>query len=82
MRNARLWHALLGVEKTTVIEGIEFDEDAELLVAHVRPARGRGAAVGCAGAAARGMTAVRAGAAGGRWIWARCGRCSRPTRRG
>ena len=43
MRNATLWRALLGVEKT-VIEGIEFDEDEQLVVAHVRPrkrARGR-----------------------------------------
>lgn len=38
MRNARVWRALLGVEKT-VIEGLEFDEDAELVVAHVRPTR-------------------------------------------
>ena len=35
MRDASLWRALLGVEKT-VIERVEFDEDAELLVAHVR----------------------------------------------
>jgi len=28
----------LGVEETAVIEGVEFDDDAELLVAHVRPA--------------------------------------------
>ena len=43
MQNATLWRALLGVEKT-VIEEVEFDEDAGLLVAHVRPrkrARGR-----------------------------------------
>lgn len=36
MRDASLWRALLGVEKT-VIEGLEYDEDAEVLVAHVRP---------------------------------------------
>ena len=36
MQNATLWRALLGVEKT-VIEAIEFDEDEQLLVAHVRP---------------------------------------------
>ena len=36
MRDVSLWRALLGVEKT-VIEQVEFDEDAELLVAHVRP---------------------------------------------
>ena len=43
MRNARLWRALLGVEKT-VIEGLEYDEDEDVLVARVRPtasARGR-----------------------------------------
>lgn len=38
MRNASLWRALLSVEKT-VIEDIEFDEDAEVVVAHVRPPR-------------------------------------------
>ena len=32
MRNATLWRALLGVEKT-VIESIEFDEDAGELAA-------------------------------------------------
>jgi transposase len=43
VQNATLWRALLGVEKT-VIEGMEFDEDDQVLVAHVRPrkrARGR-----------------------------------------
>ena len=36
VRDVSLWAALLGVKKT-VIERIEFDEDAEMLVAHVRP---------------------------------------------
>ena len=36
MRDVSLWRALLGVEKS-VIERVEFDQDAELLVAHVRP---------------------------------------------
>lgn len=39
MQNATLWGALLGVEKT-VVEDIEFDEEAGLLVAHVRPRKG------------------------------------------
>jgi transposase len=39
VRNIRVWRALLGVERT-VIEGIEFDEVDELLVAHVRPRKG------------------------------------------
>ena len=43
MQNVTLWRAVVGVEKT-VVEDIEFDEDEQLLVAHVRPwkrARGR-----------------------------------------
>lgn len=39
MRNARVWRALLGVEKC-VIEQIEFDEDNDVLVAHVRATKG------------------------------------------
>lgn len=35
MQNATLWRALLGVEKT-VVDEIEFDEDEQVLVAHVR----------------------------------------------
>jgi transposase len=38
VRDVSLWRGVLGVEKT-VIERVEFDEDAELLVAHVRPTR-------------------------------------------
>ena len=36
MQNATLWRALQGVEKT-VVEEIEYDEDEQFLVAHVRP---------------------------------------------
>lgn len=39
MRNASVWRALLGVEKT-VVEGLEFDQDQGLLVARVRPTAG------------------------------------------
>ncbi len=35
MRNTSLWGALLGVEKT-VVEEVEFDEDEQVLIAHVR----------------------------------------------
>ena len=38
MRNATLWACLLGVEKT-VVDEVEFDEDAGVLLAHVRPRR-------------------------------------------
>ena len=71
MRNASLWRALLGVEKT-VVEDVEFDEDEQVLVAHVRPRQqARRVAAGCAGAGAGGMTRARVGGGGGRWIWAR-----------
>lgn len=36
MRDVSLWRYLLGVDKT-VVERVEFDEDEEVLVAHVRP---------------------------------------------
>ena len=39
MRDATVWTALLGVERAR-IERVEFDEDEQLLVAHVRPVRG------------------------------------------
>lgn len=35
MQNATLWRALLGVEKT-IVEDIEYDDDEQLFVAHVR----------------------------------------------
>jgi transposase len=39
VRDARVWHAVLGVEKT-VVEDVEFDELDQVLVVRVRPARG------------------------------------------
>jgi transposase len=46
VQNATLWRALLGVEKA-VVEDIEFDEEAELLVAHVRPRARARTRAGC-----------------------------------
>ena len=40
MQAKRVWARLLGVEHT-VIERVEFDEDADALIAAVRPARGQ-----------------------------------------
>lgn len=39
MQNASLWRSLLGIERA-VVEEIEFDENEQLLVAHVRPRKG------------------------------------------
>lgn len=81
MRDVSIWRGLLGVENT-IIERVEFEEYEQLLVAHVRPTsrlRGRcGTAVGAVPA----MTAGPVVGGGERWTWARCGRCSRPNRRG
>ncbi len=41
MRSVRVWAALLGLVRV-VIEGIEFDEEAEVLVVSVRPRKGAG----------------------------------------
>ena len=38
MQNASIWRALLCVENT-VIEDVEFDDEAQVFVAHVRPRR-------------------------------------------
>jgi transposase len=53
VRNARVWAGLLGIEHA-VIERLEFDEDEELLVAHVRPSRTRRGRCGRCGRRCRG----------------------------
>jgi transposase len=53
VRNARVWAGLLGIEHA-VIERLEFDEDDELLVAHVRPSRTRRGRCGRCGRRCRG----------------------------
>ncbi len=39
MLAANVWRKLLGVDRRTVIEAVEFDEDADSVVVHVRPRR-------------------------------------------
>lgn len=63
MRDVSLWGALLGVEKT-VIERLEYDEDAELVIAHVRP---RSRARGRCGVCGRRCPGYDAGAGRRRW---------------
>ena len=40
MRETRVWRALLGLENT-VVEGVEFDDDAGVIVVHARPTASR-----------------------------------------
>lgn len=53
MRNARVWAGLLGIEHAT-LERVEYDEDEQLLVAHVRPSRSRRSRCGRCGRRCRG----------------------------
>ena len=90
MRNVRLWRGLLGVDKRTVIEDIEFEEFEEEEADGDAAGGGAGAAseavfrgvVAAAAAGRPGMTGVRVGAGGGAWIGAPCRWCWRPMRRG
>ena len=86
MRNVRLWRGLLGVDKRTVIEDIEFDQEGadgvQLVVARCDHEAGFRAAVAAAAAGRLGMTGVRVGAGGGAWIGEPCRWCWRPMRRG
>jgi len=40
VRNSRVWAGLLGVERSTVIDGAEFDDEAQIVVVAVRPRKG------------------------------------------
>ena len=81
MRNVRLWRALLGVDKRTVIEDVELGDGgnehagAEVVIVHVRTRPGRGSAVAGVVGGLRGSTGLRSGAGGGRWMRGRrrCG---------
>ena len=40
MRNATAWAGMFGVEKSTVIDDVEFDDESESVVVSVRPGKG------------------------------------------
>ena len=40
MRNATVWAGMFGVEKSTVIDGVEFEDGSEAVVVSVRPGMG------------------------------------------
>jgi len=69
--HATVWAGMFGVEKSIVIDGVEFEDESESIVVSVHPRKG-----------AHAMTTVRAGDDGGVRIWACCGASWRPTRRG
>ncbi|BBX98803.1 transposase for insertion sequence element IS1557 [Mycobacterium lacus] len=76
MRNVRLWRALLGVDRRTVIEDIEFAEDgdgAELVVAWVRSRSGMSGRCGRCQRKAPWYDRGEDRGGGGAWTWARSG---------
>ena len=80
MRFAKLWEKLLGVE-ATVVEGVVFDEDEEVIVASVRP-RVRPDDAGSASAAAPATARGTAADGGARWTWGPSRRTWRRTHHG
>lgn len=78
MLGARLFHRLLGLERT-VIEAVQIGEDeaGEYLVVSVRPRKGPPASAGAARPARRGTTEAVVPAGGGGWTWADTGVAAR-----
>ena len=54
MLSVSVWRATLGVDAKTVVEGVDYDEDAEAIVASVRPRRATKRRCGRCGARAAG----------------------------
>ena len=54
MLGVQVWRSALGVDRATVIESIDFDEDAGSVVAHVRPRRSKKRRCGVCGKRAPG----------------------------
>ena len=82
MLGANVWRSVLGVDRTTVIEGVDFDEESMAVVVHVRPRRGGRSRCRRCGARLRAMTRGKVGATGGPSILGPCSASSRPTPRG
>ncbi len=82
MRNRSVWERACGLTRT-VVEGVDFDDDAQAIVVSVRPvARERDIGVVGVVVAHRVTTWARVGVDGGRWISARRKCSSKPTRPG
>lgn len=72
MLGANVWRRIVGVDKQTVIEDVDIDEELDTVVVHVRPRRSTKRRCGrCGVRAPVAMTEARGAGAGGPWIWAR-----------
>ena len=45
MRNGPVWAAMFGVEESTVIDSVEFEDQSKAIVVSVHPRKGREAAL-------------------------------------
>ena len=82
MQSKRVWARVVGVEHDVVIEAVEFDDDGGEIVVSCRLRRGAVRRCGQCGRRCGRYDQGRDGDGGGRWMPARCGCSSRPTRHG
>ena len=74
MRNATVWAAMFGVENSTVIDGVSFEDEGDSIVVSVRPRKGAKQRCGlCQRRCPRYDHGLKAAAVGGVRIWACCG---------
>ena len=81
MRNTSVWQRLLGLTRT-VVEDVDLDEAADVLVVSVRPRQGRPSALRALRSRAGSMTGAKAAGGGGLSMSGSCGASSRPKRPG
>jgi hypothetical protein len=77
-----VWRATLGVDARTVVEAVDYDEDAEAIVAYVRPRRATKRRCGRCGARAAGYDRGEGRRRWRPWMSARPAATSKPTRSG
>ena len=82
MLGANVWRRVLGVDRATVIEEIDLDEESETVVVHVRPRLATKRRHGRCGVRAPGYDQGESRRNWRRSISGPCSASSRPTRRG
>lgn len=80
MLAANIWRKLLGVDRATVIEPVDFDEAADAVVVHVRPRRPTKGRAGSVVLVRRAMTKGPGDGTGVPWISGSCAATCKPTR--
>jgi transposase len=81
VRNKRVWERACGLTRT-VVEGVDFDDDAQAIVVSVRPVAKARSRCGLCGRRSPVTTSATGVGGGGRWIWGLRKCFSRRLRRG